>query len=178
MVEANIKQRYQNWKKGIRPGLEVAFSDNKRTFLTVLTSFTVFFLLVLSSFPEYSYQMLNSGFQYWSVAFTALFDNMWITVGPVSMIITGIYSFFTAIALLHAGVSLRQKNFEGKSLASLSPGLLITGCAGCGAGILGLLGFAGAIALLPFDGDLLKIAGIVLLIYFIGDSGNPEVCRI
>lgn len=178
MLQDKIKEKYQSWKAGIKPGLEVSISSNLRLLMTGLLSFTIFFLLVLSSFPEYSYQMLTSGLGYWSTAFKDLLQNMLSSVGLESIVITAFYSVFTSIAILHAGISLKNRSFEGRSLASISPGLLVTGCAGCGAGILGLLGFAGAVAAFPFDGDLIKIAGIVLLLYFIGDSGNPEICRV
>jgi hypothetical protein len=178
MVQGKIRKKYQNWKAGIRPGLEVSISSKSRLLITGLLSFTIFFLLVLSSFPEYSYQMLTSGIFYWCTAFKDLLQNMLISVGLGSIVITAFYSVFTSIAILHAGISLKNRSFEGKSLASVSPGLLVTGCAGCGAGILGLLGFASAVTLFPFEGDLVKLAGIVLLLYFIGDSGNPEICRV
>ncbi len=178
MFQDKLERKYENWKAGIRPGLEVSVSSKSRILITGVLSFTIFFLLVLSSFPEYSYQMLTSGVLYWCTAFKDLLQNMLTSVGLGSIAVTAIYSVFTSIALLHAGISLKNRSFEGKSLASISPGLLVTGCAGCGAGILGLLGFAGAITLFPFDGDLIKVVGIVLLLYFIGDSGDPEVCRV
>lgn len=178
MVQKKIKNKYRNWKAGIKPGLEVSVSTKSRMLITGVLSFTIFFLLVLSSFPEYSYQMLSSGLSYWLIAFRDLLRNMLASVGLTSIIITGIYSVFTALALLHAGISLKQSSFEGRSLASISPGLLVTGCTGCGAGILGLIGFTSALAVLPFNGNLIKVAGIVLLLYFIGDSGNPEICRV
>lgn len=178
MFQEKISEKYQSWKAGIRPGLRVPISSKPRILLTGVLSFTIFFLLILSSFPEYSYQMLTSGLSYWCTAFKDLLNNMVTSVGLGSIAITGFYSVFTAVALLHAGISFNQNSFEGKSLASISPGLLVTGCAGCGAGILGVLGLAGAVTVFPFDGDLVKIAGIILLLYFIGDSGDPEICRV
>lgn len=178
MFQEKISRKYQDWKAGIRPGIRVSVSTTPRILITGLLSFTIFFLLVLSSFPEYSYQMLTSGIVYWCTAFKDLLQNMLNSVGLGSIVITAFYSVFTSIAILHAGISIKQNSFEGKSLASISPGLLVTGCAGCGAGILGLVGFAGALTLFPFGGDLIKVAGIILLLYFIGDSGNPEVCRV
>lgn len=178
MVREKINEKYRNWRKGIVPGLKVSTSSKTRLLITTTLSFVIFFLLILSSFPEYSYQMLTSGISYWCTAFKDLLKNMLISVGISSIAITGLYSISTAIALLHAGISVKQNSFEGKSLASISPGILVTGCAGCGAGILGLLGFASAVTIFPFGGDLIKIAGIVLLLYFIGDSGNPEICRV
>lgn len=178
MLKQKFNSRYQNWKTGIKPGLRASVSSKRRVLLTAALSFIIFFLLVLSSFPEYSYQMLSSGFSYWCTAFKDLLKNMLLSVGVGSIIITGIYSVFTAVALVNAALSLKQNSFEGKGLASLGPGLLVTGCVGCGAGILGVLGFAGAIALFPFNGDLIKLASILLLVYFIGDSGDPETCRV
>ncbi|MFC6730566.1 hypothetical protein ACFQDG_18090, partial [Natronoarchaeum mannanilyticum] len=52
------------------------------------------------------------------------------------------------------------------------------GCASCGAGVLGALGFVGAMAALPFDGNLLRVGGIALLLFFLGRAGDPQTCSI
>lgn len=55
---------------------------------------------------------------------------------------------------------------------------LVAGCASCGAGVLGALGFVGAMAALPFDGNLLRVGGIGLLLLFLGRAGDPRTCSV
>lgn len=170
--------RFRSWKQGVKPAVKSSVSSWQRVSTTVSLSAIVFFLLVLSSFPEYSYQMLTSGLHHWPTAFYSLLGNMRISVGTSSILITALYSVFTGIAVTHLGIQFGNSQIDGKGLLSLGPGLLATGCISCGAGVLGLLGFAGAATLLPLKGDLVKIVGILLLLYFLGKAGDPELCRI
>lgn len=158
--------------------LKSVFSNLRRISAVSAISAVIFVLLVLSSFPEYSYQMLGYGLGYIPVAFEALLTNMSRTVGLSSIILTGIYSVAVAAAIVHGYLHLKFHGLELKGLASIGPGLIATGCAGCGAGILGFAGFFGALAFLPLQGDLVKLAGIGLLIFFLGSSGSPEKCGI
>lgn len=170
--------RFTKWKTGIKPALISVIKTKRRALSTALLSLLTFYILVLSGFPEYSYQMMSSGLSYWPRTFHALLSNMFRTVGPLSVGITALYSLFIGVALQHFTLQFRTGGTDMKSLASLSPGVLVTGCAGCGAGIIGYLGFFGAVSLLPMGGDFLKISGMLLLVYFLGVSGDPETCRL
>jgi hypothetical protein len=56
------------------------------------------------------------------------------------------------------------------------PGFLVAGCASCGVGLLAAFGFTGALAALPFNGNLVKLGGILVMTGLLHRSGNPKVC--
>lgn len=64
------------------------------------------------------------------------------------------------------------------NLSEIAPRVLVAGCAGCGVGLLSLIGVASLVTLLPFQGLSLKIGGIILITFFIARTGNPEICSI
>lgn len=98
--------------------------------------------------------------------------------GKVSLLLTAVYSVLTGIVITNFGVQLAMSNFQGEKLGSILPGFVATGCASCGIGLGGILGFTGAAALFPFQGDLFKLAGIMLLLYAMNEFGDPEICSI
>lgn len=149
--------------------------------ITVLTVFSVatYLLLILSTFPEYTAQMLGAGVGYVDDAVLALTANTYATIGGVGLGLVVLYAMVTGIALTNAIGRLRQTGLSGtRGLSSVVPGLLVSGCASCGAGVLGLLGFAGALALLPFDGNLLRAGGLLLLLVYLARLGDPRECSI
>jgi hypothetical protein len=44
--------------------------------------------------------------------------------------------------------------------------------------VLGLLGFAGAVAALPFHGNLLRVGGLLLLVGYLARAGDPRRCAV
>jgi hypothetical protein len=85
----------------------------------------------------------------------------------------------TGVAVTNAVTLFRRARRRGASTAlGVLPGFLAAGCASCGAGVLGALGFVGAMAALPFEGNLLRLGGIVLLVFFLGRTGDPRTCSI
>ena len=98
--------------------------------------------------------------------------------GPVSFSLAVLYAILSGIIIVNIIVQLTNRNLVGKSLGAVIPGFVATGCASCGIGVLGLMGLTGAAASLPFNGDLFKVAGIILLIYSLHKLGDPEICRI
>jgi hypothetical protein len=167
---------WRNWLESLKRALSAVVSSRKRVLTAATVSLLTFYILVMSSYPVYSWQMITSTPLYWFIAFNALLLNMYKTVGIFSIGVTALYSVFTGIALVHALLQIRSRNLDKKNLLSMGPGIIATGCASCGAGLLGFLGFFGAISLLPMNGDLLKLGGITLLIFFLGRSGDPEIC--
>nr|WP_225741384.1 hypothetical protein [Halorussus halophilus] len=149
-----------------------------RSLLFAGFSVATYILLVLSTFPEYSFQMLNAGPQYFDDTVIALTANTYTTVGALGLGLIVAYAIVTGIAITNAMGRVARAGLSGsKGLSSAVPGLLASGCASCGAGVLGLLGFAGAMAALPFHGNLLRAGGLLLLLAYLARAGDPRYCR-
>ena len=159
--------------------LSFPLTTNRRAFGAGVLSVVTYVGLVLSSFPEYSAQMLAAGFGYVDDAVLALTANTYATIGPFGTGLIVAYAVLTGVALTNVATQLWMQDISGvRDLFGVVPGLLASGCASCGAGVLGLLGFAGALAAMPFNGNLLRLGGIVLLLFFLARSGDPRACRV
>lgn len=157
----------------------VAYSfTRKRAVATLALSSLGYSLLVLSTFPEYSYQMFvlpSSIF----VALKALSINILETTGITGFVLTLVYGLLIGVSAVTGYTLVKINGIQQiKSASGILPGFLAGGCAGCGAGILGLMGYAGAVALLPFNGNLIRLLGIFLLLYFLMETGDPRTCEL
>ncbi|WP_232688792.1 hypothetical protein [Halobacterium zhouii] len=150
-----------------------------RTLAFVVTAAATYVLLVLSSFPAYSMQMVSADVWYLDDAVVALTANTYATIGAVGFALVVAYAIVTGVAVTNAVGRLRHVGVSGTGgLMSVAPGLLVSGCASCGAGVLGLLGFAGALATMPFHGNLLRAGGLLLLFVYLARAGDPSRCDI
>jgi len=151
----------------------------RRTVAAVGVAGITYCLVVLSSFPEYTIQLLTADVGYLDEALVALTANTVATAGTVGLALVVVYSVLAGVAVVDAVARVRTVGVRGTgSLTGVVPGLLASGCASCGAGVLGVLGLAGAVATLPFHGNLLRLGGVVLLLVFLGRAGDPRVCRV
>jgi hypothetical protein len=136
-----------------------------------------YILLVLSSFPQYSLQMLGADLGYLDDAVIALTANADATIGSIGVGLIVVYALLTGITVTNTIGRVKRLGATGMSgLSSAIPGLLASGCASCGAGILGLVGFAGALATLPFHGNLVRAGGLLLLVTYLARVGDPRRC--
>ncbi|MFD1513384.1 hypothetical protein [Halomarina rubra] len=159
--------------------LTFPLTTTPRTVVAAGVAGVTYCLLVLSSFPEYSVQLLSADIGYLDEALVALTANTVATAGTTGVALIVAYSLLAGIAMVNAVTQVRVVGLRGAgSLSGAVPGLLASGCASCGAGVLGLLGLAGALATLPFHGNLLRLGGLVLLLAFLGRAGDPRVCNI
>lgn len=159
--------------------LSYPFASRGRIAITLAVAVGTYVLLILSTFPTYSMQMLSHGLQYFDTAVVALTQNTLRTVGYRGFGLIVTYAVLTGVAVTNVAAQFRLVGIDStRDLVGVLPGLLASGCASCGAGVLGLLGFAGAMAVLPFHGDLLRVGGIVLLLGFLARSGDPQRCRV
>jgi hypothetical protein len=155
------------------------FTTLTRAALTVLVAAATFCVLVLSTFPAYALDLLAADAGYLDDALVALTVNTYRTVGAVGLALVVWYAALTGVAT--TATLGRVRAAGGRSaggLASVLPGLLASGCASCGAGVLGVLGFAGALATLPFHGNLLRLGGVVLLAAYLARLGDPRQCAV
>ncbi|RLM54104.1 hypothetical protein DVK02_11825 [Halobellus sp. Atlit-31R] len=155
------------------------FTSASRTVGTVAVAVATYCLLVLSSFPEYTVQMLGADLAYADDAVLALTANTYETIGALGLGLIVVYAVATGVALTTAIGRVRLAGLRSaRGVSSVLPGLLASGCASCGAGVLGLLGFAGALATLPFHGNLVRLAGLALLVGYLSRIGDPRRCSV
>lgn len=159
-------------------GLKAAFKDPKKGSVTLIISGLFFIFLALSTSINYSIQMFSSGIEYWLTAILFTIRGFYLNGGWTEVILNVIYSLLAGIIITNTYTQFKSTGLEIGNLSGIAPGMLVAGCAGCGVGLLSLIGMAGIITSLPFQGTGLKIAGMLVLIFFIGRIGNPEICAI
>jgi len=157
-------------------GLRSSFSTKKRAFTSLFFSFVIFVGLTLSARPIFAYQMISSNplLLLTAVELSFLYNSP----NAFSMALTVIYAVLSGPAIVNIALQLKNFGLGIKNMGAIAPGFIASGCAGCGAGLLGILGFTGALASLPFGGNLITLAGIFLIIVFLARAGDPEVCRL
>lgn len=151
------------------------FETWRGTIGVVLVTVATYVLLIVSTMPEFSLQMLGDGLHWFEYVVVSLTETVYRTNGWTGLGIIVLYALLSGIAVVNVVAQLRIVGLS--SLANLSgvvPGLIASGCASCGAGLLGFLGFAGGLAALPYDGTLLRVGGFALLLFFLGRAGHPE----
>jgi len=146
--------------------------------ITALSTALLFICMVLLSFPEYSYQLLSADLNYFPATIKSLTVNLYDSAGVLGVTLTAIYSLIGGIAITNLVQQLRFQGEGWRNSGLIAPGLILSGCAGCGAGLLGLIGLTGALATLPFEGNLMRLGGILLIIFFLGKSGDPKKCEL
>lgn len=157
-------------------GLKSAFGTKNRALASIGSALFVFVLMNLAARPVFAKQMLVHDIFLLPETVGRVF--LYNSLNKLQMISTVIYASLTGPALVLMYLQFQSFGSGLKDLAGILPGIVASGCVGCGAGIIGLLGLTGALALLPFNGQLITPAAIMMLIYFITKSGDPEVCRL
>ena len=166
-----------NWLSGLRQGLAGALRGWKRALSTASVSLSAFLLTIFSASPQYSVQMLTSGIQYWGLAFSTRLSGLLATSGYPGLFLTALFSALVGVTMTNTVIQLKMNRLDLSSLGAL-PGFLAGGCASCGVGVLSLLGFGGVLASMPYEGNLLRLGGVLLLLVLISRTGNPETCKI
>ena len=174
-VEITLNPR--GWKRDLFQGLNGASRNWKRGLGTSIIGLFTFFLTVFSANPGYSVQMLLSGIEYWQIAFITRFTGMHMNTGLTGIALTLVFSALVGVTMTNTLFQLRMNKISFDSLGAI-PGLLAGGCASCGVGVLSLLGLGGVLASMPFQGNLLRLGGVVLLMALIIRTGNPDMCEL
>ncbi len=175
----NLKRKINpnNWRRDLFQGLKGATVSKKRALSTSTVGTSVFFLTVFSASPQYSVQMLTSGVQYWGTAFLTRFSGMLAASGYLGILLTLLFAMLVGVTVTNTMVQLKRNKLDLSSLGAL-PGFVVAGCASCGVGVLSLLGLGGVLASMPFEGNLLRLGGVLLLAVLIIRTGNPDICKI
>jgi hypothetical protein len=166
------------FRRELKSGLKSAFEDRWKTFSTLFISGLFFILLALSTSINYSMQMFSAGFEYWLPAVQFTIRGFYLNGGWTDVILNIIYSLLVGVVITNTYTQFRSSGLEVGNLSGIAPGMLVAGCAGCGVGLLSLVGMTGLIAFMPFQGLGLKIAGMMLIVFFIARIGNPKTCAI
>lgn len=162
----------------LRRAMTYPVSSRRRLAGAAVASTLTYVVLILSTFPGMSVQMLAAGPEWFDDTLVLLTQNTLATVGATGLTLVVLYALLTGAAVTVAAGQLVHGDGSGSStLGGVLPGFVVSGCASCGAGVLGLLGFAGALAAMPFHGNLLRVAGILLLLGFLAHAGDPRHCR-
>ncbi|MFB6100082.1 MAG: hypothetical protein ABEK16_02310 [Candidatus Nanohalobium sp.] len=165
--------------QNLRKGLKSAFSTRRRAATTLLLSTSIFFLMALSRSIGYSTQMFLSGkIVNWLTALYTRVLGVYIVDGYYGLFINTVYAVLIGVTLTNFHTKFRSSGVKIRNLTGIAPGFIAAGCAGCGIGLLSLLGIAGGVAVLPLQGALLRISGMALLLFFIVRTGDPETCSI
>lgn len=168
-----------DWARSLRDALVYPLTSDLRLLSTAVGTAVTYVVLVLSSFPQFSVQVLGNDLGDVVYAISALTREVYLSTGAVGLVLVAGYAVLTGIATTNALALARRARRQGAStIVGVVPGVLAAGCASCGAGVLGALGFVGAMAALPYDGNLLRVGGIVLLLYFLGRAGDPRTCSL
>lgn len=150
-----------------------------RSGAAALVAAVSFVVLVLSTFPRMSAEMLAADVGYLEDALVLLVGNLHETAGPTGVALVFVYAVLTGVAVVDVVAHVRAAGVRSAApLSGAAPGLLAAGCASCGAGVLSLLGVAGALAALPMGGTLLRIGGVALLVGALAATGDPRGCEL
>lgn len=154
-------------------------TSNTRLLIAAGATVSTYVFLVLSTFPQFAVQLLTRDPADLFYAVATLTRETYLSVGWLGLSLVTMYALLSGIALTNAVTLFRRARGRGAStVLGVVPGLLAAGCASCGAGVLGALGFVGAMAALPFEGNLLRVGGILLLLFFLVRTGDPRTCTI
>lgn len=135
--------RLEHYTEQLVAALAYPLTSHARSLLFVGFAVATYLLLILSSFLEYSLQMLSADLGYLDTALVALTANTYATIGAIGLGLIVSYAIVTGIAITNVIGRITQLGLSKTGgLSSAIPGLLASGCARCGAGVLGLVGFA------------------------------------
>lgn len=167
----------RSWIQEIAEGFKASVSTRYRAAGTAAGACLTFLFTVFSANPGYSLQMLSSGIKYWDIAFSTRLAGMLMNTGYIGVFLTLFFSVLVGVTMINTVIQLRMNRVDLGSLGAL-PGFLAGGCASCGVGVLSLLGLGGVLGSLPFQGNLLRLGGVILLAAMMKKTGDPETCKI
>ncbi len=164
----------------IREAFSGTFHSPVYVVVGALLTVLVYGLFALSTFPAYTVQLLSADVAYIGEALGTLTANLYASIGAFGLGVMVLYSFLTAVVILHLVIQFRTAGVKEAMAGAggAAPAFLIGGCAGCGAGLLGLVGAAGAIGLLPFQGNGIRVLGVLLLLGLLAYAGDPRTCSL
>ena len=175
----NGRARFRRWGSDLLGALTYPTTSATRIVGGAIVAVLTYVLLILSTFPAMSMQMLGAGLTWFDETLVLLTENVLATNGWFGLVLIITYAVLTGVAVVNVAAQVSLAGVSGLSdLTGVLPGFVASGCASCGAGLLGFLGFTGALAAMPFHGDLLRVGGLLLLVGFLVRAGDPRNCRV
>lgn len=186
---SSVKQTSTNYIERFGEDLLAAllypFQSILRAVLALILAGLTFVVLALASQPFGSFGIISGNPL---VIFTSAYVERMVRIyfemtlssygwTPIAMNV--VYALLTGIALTNMVAQLRMLQVGSiSSIGGIIPGLFAAGCASCGPGLFALVGLTGAMSAIPFQGIVLRLAGIGMFLFFLGLSGDPRKCRI
>lgn len=166
--------------------VKYSFQTPKRIILTTSITLITSVLFILLIAPSFSYELLTQDITYLEYALTSLIRLEYAEHGRLGLALLSVYALLVGVlstTVLGRVRLVKQETSEDSqsvlpAVFSTLPGLVLAGCASCGAGLFGLLGIYGTTALLPFGGLGLRAIVIALLLVVLVRTGDPRICRL
>lgn len=147
------------------------------TVATLGVATATFVLLVASADPAAAAHALSAGTSTLDDVIVTFTVGLYETAGPLGLALTVAYAVLAGVTVVTVVASVTHGAGGLANLLGATPGVLVAGCASCGAGLLPLLGVAGAYALFPFGGNLVRAGGIAVLLVALARTGDPRRCE-
>lgn len=174
----NTRDRLAVYRDQFQDAIRFAFSSWKTRFAVVGVSIASFTLFVALTFPQYAFEMGTAGLRYWDNAFFSLIWLMKESSGILGVSLVVIYSLVTGILTVVVAGQVRYQSKGSGGFLTVLPAILFSGCASCGAGLLGVIGAFGFASIFPFEGNLVRGVGIITVLVVLTWIGDPQKCRI
>lgn len=145
---------------------------------TVVVAGVTYVLLVASSDPTAVAAALDVGIETLDDVLVTFTIGTYEAAGWFGLALTITYAVLAGITTVVVAQSLRQGGGGTGNVLGVAPGVLAAGCASCGAGVLPLLGVAGAYTLFPFAGNLVRALGVLVLVVALARTGDPRICGV
>lgn len=174
-----VPQRAKGVLEGLWDGISFPSRALHTLISTVLVAAAMYIVMMWATYPLYMEQLVGAGIYFLDDAVLLLSEYTLASAGMAGLTLTISYSFLTGVLVTNVITQLRfNTDQDVKAAASLVPGLFASGCASCGVGLLSLVGATGFITLLPFSGNLLRLGGVLMMLFFIARIGNPRTCSV
>lgn len=171
-------QRVETGLERLEASIAYALSSPLRVVGTLAVAVGTFGLLVASAYPRFAVRMFVAGPDYWVQTLRTLVFVFGEGAGAVGVVVGTVYAALTGVlAVVVAGQLRTTGPSRVANVSGAVPGVLASGCASCGAGVLGLMGTTGAVAALPFHGNGLRALGVAVLAVLLARIGDPRRCR-
>lgn len=177
--------RLKRFSGDLLAALLYPFQSARRALAMLVIGALTFGVLILASQPIGVAKMLIASPEiavtssYLEQIFLINFNTILVDYGWPPIVLNAIYAMLTGIALTNMIAQLWMLRMESlTNIGGILPGLFAAGCASCGPGLFALFGFTGAVTFIPFQGTVLRLAGLGMFLFFLGLSGDPRECRI
>ncbi|MDY6778416.1 MAG: hypothetical protein SVU32_07125 [Candidatus Nanohaloarchaea archaeon] len=162
----------------LREALVHPLKDWRAAGAVALVASLMYVVMMWGTYPAYFTDLVGADIFYLDNAIVAMTQYNLATTGVLGLGMTVLYAVLTGILAVNIGSQVYIQGASSlMSAPAAIPGTLAAGCASCGVGLIGLFGFAGVLTMLPFHGNLVRLAGILIILFVLQRMGNPMTCR-